>query len=134
MVICGLSFIAAGALNNQLKFAFGRMWPETWVNNNPSLIQNGAYGFSPFHGGPGFASFPSGHTAAICSVMAVLWLCYARWRALFALLVGVVAIGLLGADYHFVSDILAGGFVGWATGWIAVEMARRWSFTGPVQK
>ena len=134
MVLCGLSFIATGALNYQLKFAFGRMWPETYVNNNPSLIQIGAYGFSPFHGGSGFASFPSGHAAAIFSVMTVLWLSYPRWRALFALLEGVVAVGLLGGDYHFVSDILAGGFVGWTTGWIAVDMARRWSFTGPVQK
>jgi len=134
MLLCGLSFIAAGAVNNQLKFAFGRMWPETWINDNPSLIQNGAYGFKPFHGGPGFASFPSGHATAICSVMAVLWFCYPRWRLVYAASVAAVVIGLLGADYHFVSDILAGGFVGGSTGWIAVEMSRRWTSIAARQK
>jgi membrane-associated phospholipid phosphatase len=26
----------------------------------------------------------------------------------------------VGANYHFLSDIIAGGFIGWTTGWIAV--------------
>ena len=29
-----------------MKYAFGRLWPETWVDNNPSWIHDGAYGFS----------------------------------------------------------------------------------------
>jgi len=61
---CSMSFIAANFITNQLKYALGRTWPDTWIQNNPSLIQNGVFGFNPFHGGPGFASFPSGHVAA----------------------------------------------------------------------
>jgi membrane-associated phospholipid phosphatase len=121
-LLCGLSFIATAAVNSQLKFAFGRTWPETWINNNPSLIHDGAFGFNPFHGGPGFASFPSGHTAAICSVMSVLWLCYPRGRAIWAICVAVVVIGLLGADFHFLSDILAGGFLGASAGRVVVRI------------
>jgi len=68
VLLCGLSLAGAVAIKDQLKFAFGRTWPETWVQNNPSLIGNGVYGFNPFHGGPGFASFPSGHTTAICAI------------------------------------------------------------------
>ena len=34
----------------------------------------------------------------------------------------VVGIGLIGADYHFLSDIIAGGFLGWLTGWTAVQL------------
>lgn len=124
LLLCALSYVTSAAVNNQLKFAFGRMWPETWVNNNPSLIHDGAYGFAPFHGGPGFASFPSGHATAICSVMAALWLCLPRWRAVYAVCVAAVVIGLLGADYHFVSDILAGAFVGWSAGWTTVTIWR----------
>ena len=52
---------------------FGRTWPETWTHNNPSLIHDGAYGFNWFHGGPGYELFPSGHMAAICAVISVLW-------------------------------------------------------------
>jgi membrane-associated phospholipid phosphatase len=122
MLSCSLSFIAAEAVNSQLKIGFGRTWPETWIDRNPSLIQNGAYGFNPFHGGPGFMSFPSGHTAAICSVMSVLWFCYPRLRALWAAGVAAVVVGLLGADFHFLSDILAGAFVGATAGWIVYSL------------
>jgi hypothetical protein len=51
---CSISFIATNFVTNQLKYAFGRTWPDTWIENNPSLIQNGVFGFNPFHGGPGF--------------------------------------------------------------------------------
>ena len=59
---------------NLLKFVFGRLWPDTWVANNPSFIHDGAYGFYFFHGGRGYASFPSGHTAVTCAVISVLWI------------------------------------------------------------
>src|SRR5438874_2527893 len=46
---------------------FGRYWPETWSNNNPSLIGDGTYGFHPFERGDDLGSFPSGHAARILS-------------------------------------------------------------------
>src|SRR5262249_886438 len=73
---CSMSFIATNFISNQLKDLFGRTWPDSWIENNPSLIQNGVFGFNPFHGGLGFASFPSAHAAGVCSVMAVLWWSY----------------------------------------------------------
>jgi hypothetical protein len=39
-----------------------------------------------------------------------------------------VVIGLLGSDFHFLGDIVAGGFVGASTGWLAVLM---WEAGGP---
>jgi hypothetical protein len=56
----------------------------------------------------------------IFGVASVLWICYPRLRPLYGAVVGAVAIGLIGADYHFLSDIIAGGFVGTTTGWFAV--------------
>jgi membrane-associated phospholipid phosphatase len=122
ILMSGLSLVAAAAIKNELKYVFGRTWPETWIQNNPSLIRDGVYGFYPFHGGRGWESFPSGHTVAVCAVMSVLWICYPRFRPLYALVVVVVAIGLVGADFHFLSDIIAGGFIGISTGWIAVAL------------
>ena len=107
---------------DELKYAFGRTWPETWTRNNPSLIRDNVFGFFPFHGGPGYASFPSGHTATICAVMTVFWICYPRWRPLYALAMAGVAIGLVGADFHFLSDVIAGGFLGLSVGWITVAL------------
>ena len=79
-------------------------------------IDTGAYGFFPFHGGRGWASFPSGHTAVIGAPAAVLWRASTRLRHVATLAVALVAIGLFGADYHFIGDIIAGGMVGVACG------------------
>jgi len=120
---CSISFISTSLINSQLKYAFGRTWPNTWIENNASLIQNGVFGFNPFHGGPGFASFPSGHAAAICSVMTVLWWSYPSWRLIYVACVAVVTVGLIGANYHFLSDILSGMFVGISVGYITTKMS-----------
>jgi membrane-associated phospholipid phosphatase len=119
-LLCSVSLIVAETFKSELKYVFGRTWPETWINGNPSLIHDGVYGFNFFHGGAGFASFPSGHTTAACAVASVLWICYPRLRVLYGAVVGAIAIGLIGADYHFLSDIIAGGFIGTTTGWFAV--------------
>ena len=121
-LLWSISLLVTVVINRQLKFAFGRSWPETWVNNNPSFIRDGVYGFNPFHGGQGFASFPSGHMAATCVAITILWIAYPRLRAVYALLVAVVAIGLVGADYHFLSDVIAGGFVGVSIGCLAAAL------------
>jgi membrane-associated phospholipid phosphatase len=110
------------ALKNFFKLSFGRAWPETWINDNPSFIRDGVYGFNPFHGGKGFAAFPSGHMATICFAMTVLWICYPRLRAAYALLIASVAVGLMGANYHFLSDIFAGSFLGVSIGCLAVAL------------
>jgi membrane-associated phospholipid phosphatase len=120
---CSISFIATNLITSQLKYALGRTWPDTWIENNPSLIQNGVFGFNPFHGGPGFASFPSGHLAGVCAVMTVLWCSYARLRPIYIACVVAVAVGLLGANYHFLSDILSAIFVGLSVGYIATKMS-----------
>ena len=115
-----ISIFVTAVLKNQFKFVFGRTWPETWTNNNPSLIRDGVHNFNPFHGGSGFESFPSGHMAAMCVTATILWLCYPRFKVAYALCTAVVAIGLIGANYHFLSDIIAGGFLGASVGFIAV--------------
>ena len=119
---CSISFVTANFINNQLKYAFGRTWPETWIQNNSSLIQNGVFGFNPFHGGPGFASFPSGHVAAVCAMITVLWWAYPNLRPIYLVCVAAVAVGLIGANYHFLSDIFGGIFVGVSVGYITTKI------------
>lgn len=122
---CSLSLVAAATVKDQLKYVFGRTWPETWINNNPSFIGNGTFEFAPFHGAIAYASFPSGHITAMCAVMAVLWLRWPRFRWLYGFLVALVVVGFLGADYHWLSDIIAGGFLGTAAGVTAARIGRR---------
>lgn len=116
VLVAGLAAFVAWALKEQLKYAFGRTWPETWTNNNPSWVKDGVFGFTPFHGGTGWSSFPSGHTTTIAAAMMVLACAWPRLRLLWALPVVLVAVGLIGADFHFLSDVVAGAYLGAACG------------------
>ncbi len=124
VLACCLSSLLALALKDQLKLFCGRTWPETWTNGNPSWIANGVFAWQPFHGGEGWRSFPSGHTTLMAAPMSVLWRVLARMRWLSALPVVLVAAGLLGADYHWLSDIVAGGLLGTLTGFATVGLLK----------
>lgn len=99
-------------LRGILKIIFGRYWPATWVDNNLSLLHDNAYGFNWFHGGEAYASFPSGHAAGVFAAMTIFWLVYPALRWLIAIPMLLIIIGLIGMNYHFVSDIIAGAFLG----------------------
>jgi membrane-associated phospholipid phosphatase len=125
-----VSLLLAVQLKDTLKFAFGRYWPETWTHNNPSLIGDGAYGFHPFakyEPGEGgwYGSFPSGHTVRAVAIAAVYWVAYPRWRWACVAAPAAVVVGLIGMDYHFVGDTVAGTFVGGLVGVYAAHFSRR---------
>jgi len=121
--IASLSFCVAFTIKDALKVSFGRTWPETWIHNNPSLISNGVYGFFPFHGGEGWASFPSGHMTVVFSIVGVLWAAWPKMRVLLAVFPVATAVGLLGADFHFVGDIIAGSALGLGVAAATVRIA-----------
>jgi membrane-associated phospholipid phosphatase len=113
LALC-LSVFVAIVIDGIVKVVFGRTWPGSWQGDNPSWIRDGVFGFSPFHGGPGWGSFPSGHTARITPPPTILWLVWPELRAVWATLVAIVVAGLIGANYHshFVSDIIGGLYLG----------------------
>lgn len=118
------NLVATAGIKTVLKWAFGRTWPETWVRNNPSLIADGVYGFHPFHFGRAYQSFPSGHAAATFAVISILWLSRPRWRWLYAAVGGIVCMALVGLNYHFVGDVIAGAMLGSVTGVCATWLFR----------
>jgi len=128
LMLCGTSLAVAVAIKDLLKYAFGRTWPETWSPFYPSFLGNGTYGFFPFHGGGAYESFPSGHATMACTVMTVLWICYRRFRPLYALCMVAASVGLVGANFHFLGDVIAGSFLGISAGSLGVavwEMGER---------
>lgn len=124
-----IAILVAIALKEQLKFVFGRTWPETWTNNNPSYIKDGVYGFFPMKGwgtaGRSYHSFPSGHMTAISVAAMSVALQWPRLRWLMTVPVGVVAVGMIGANYHWVSDLVAGAFLGAGVAVAAHRLGRR---------
>ena len=115
LVLC-LSILVALGINREMKWVFGRTWPESWLGDNPSWIRDGVFGFFPFHGGAGWGSFPSGHTTTVTTLATLLCLVWPELRILWVATVGVVVAGLIGANYHFLSDVIGGIYLGVAIG------------------
>ena len=111
----GITILVAIALKEQLKFLFGRTWPETWTGNNLSYIKDGVFGFFPLKGwggGRGYHAFPSGHMTTISAAAVAVSLNWPRWKWAAIVPVAAVAVGMIGANYHWVSDLIAGTFLG----------------------
>lgn len=92
-----------------LKPVFGRSVPF-------DLLQHGDYAFHWFARSDASGSFPSGHAVQIASVASVFWAAFPRCRVLCALAVAAVALALILAERHFVSDIVAGTLIGVVAG------------------
>jgi membrane-associated phospholipid phosphatase len=123
------SLIIADQFRESLGDLCGRYWPETWHNNNPSLIGTGAYGFHPYEAGDDTGSFPSGHSARIIGFFSVLWIAMPRGRWLYAIIALPMLFALIAMNYHFVSDVIAGSVLGAIVGTWATKLALT-GFTG----
>jgi membrane-associated phospholipid phosphatase len=119
-LLVSTSVIFAATTKDQLKFFFGRTAPESW--DEPSFIHDGVYGFHFMHGGNGYDSFPSGHMALACAAITVLWIWYPQLRWLYVIMGLIVGVTLVAPNVHFVSDVIAGAFVGISAGWMATAI------------
>jgi membrane-associated phospholipid phosphatase len=119
-----ISTLATIVIKDQLKFAFGRTWPDAWGPGIVSLVRDNAYGFHFFHSGKSFESFPSGHAAVAAAVLSIAWILFPNLRVVWAIGVIGVDIGLLALNLHFLGDVLAGSFVGISAGLFTVALWR----------
>ena len=88
------------------KFVFGRVNTRVWLEQ-PDL-----YGFHWFQRRQGCEGFPSGHMVVIVTLLAVLWRLYPKQRPWCLLLGLLLGAALVATDYHFLSDVLAGAYLG----------------------
>jgi membrane-associated phospholipid phosphatase len=131
VAMCAISTLASLVIRDQLKVAFGRTWPDSWGPGILSLLRDGVYGFHFFQSGRSFESFPSGHAAVAAAVLSVVWILFPKNRLICA--GGIVAadIALVALNLHFLSDVVAGSFLGISTGlftvalWVASELGRQ---------
>lgn len=124
LFVACISLIVADQCRLSLGDLCGRYWPETWRDNNPSLIGNGTYGFHAFQNmrelddflfgqdGDDAGSFPSGHAARIVGFLGVFWAAFPRGRWVCVLLGAPMALSLVAMNYHFVGDVTAGAVLG----------------------
>ena len=117
-IIGAVSILTADATKILLKYLFGRNPPDALF-----AAPHHAMGFRWFY--TGASSFPSGHTAAVCAAATVLWLCYPQFRPIYLLGMLMIAAALISANFHFVSDVLAGAFLGITAGWLMMGLFGR---------
>jgi membrane-associated phospholipid phosphatase len=120
LFIACVSLIVADQFRESIGDLCGRYWPETWHNDNLSLISTGAYGFDPFQVGDDVGSFPSGHSARILGFASVFWIALPRTRWVCVVIAIPMLGALVGMNYHFVGDVVAGSSLGAIVGaWAA---------------
>jgi membrane-associated phospholipid phosphatase len=126
VAVCAAAYVVAALAKHLGKIAFGRTWVESWQPYQPSFLRTGVYGFFPFHVGRGYGAFPSGH---MCVTMALVVVAMVLWPRLWGLwAAGAVAMALLlvALNVHFVSDVVAGAWLGTACATLVLHAVRRW--------
>jgi membrane-associated phospholipid phosphatase len=76
------------------------------------FFEKGLYGFDFFHVTYEYNSFPSGHVATIFSLAAAMSLFWPKYRVYFFVVAFAVALSRIVLTSHFVSDVIAGAFIG----------------------
>ncbi len=93
-------------LKSVLKYLFGRINTRYWLRH-PQFRE-----FHWFHGIGNYAGFPSGHMAVFTALALALWKYYPAHRSIYLGFLGTLALALIVTNYHFISDIIAGAYLG----------------------
>ena len=114
-VLACLTSICAYAINDStLKFFFGVP--------SPAAVLHGAQHAFHLLSGSSNSSFPSGHMVIAGAFAGVFMRLYRSSILLFSVLLLVSAVLLIAGDWHFISDVIAGTFVGISAGLLAGEV------------
>jgi len=93
----------------------------------PKLLdQYGFYGLQWLTFRSDFYSFPSGHAATAVSWATALVLLWPRGRWLWLVLAALLVASRVVVNAHFLSDVMAGSLIGWATTWWLRHAVVRW--------
>ncbi len=110
-----LTSICAYAINdNMLKIFFG-------VPNPAAVLHGSRHAFDLLTGSSN-SSFPSGHMVLAGAFAAVFMRLYRTSILPLSALLLIAAVLLITGDWHFVSDVIAGTFVGVSAGLLAGEL------------
>lgn len=117
LLLAGISIMFVFLLKGDLKLVFGREWPMPLEGGHPSHIRQHAVGFHFFgrlgaRDAESVSSFPSGHAAIAFAVFLSIGLIFRKALPWCLLLASAEALIMVVLNYHFLSDVLAGGLLG----------------------
>lgn len=103
------SVVFAFFTKNTLQYLFGRYVPR-YKNGHTLLFERNhhLYGFHWLQGG----SFPSGHMAVLSAAVIAITVFYPKFKWVAIALMLLMAVLLILLNYHFLSDVLAGAYLG----------------------
>jgi len=102
-----------------LKLFFGRVNTRVW------LIDPELCGFHWFQGGDDCNGFPSGHMVVFAALAYACWVFYPRYRFMYVSFLVLLGSALIVTDYHFLSDVIAGTYLGWVAGILTNQLLSR---------
>jgi membrane-associated phospholipid phosphatase len=114
---CGTVVPLAFLAKVLLQYVFGRPDPHIWLHYHLPPR------FSWFRANAGYGCFPSGHMTVFTSLMTTLLHYYPRYRRVIQVLLFLLALALVGTNYHFLSDVIAGACLGAGVAFIVNEKA-----------
>lgn len=89
------------------KIIFGRTGPRDWLLHHQNLKFHWLQIWS--------SSFPSGHMVVFVAFGVAVLVYYPKYRKLVVSLLVLLALTLILTDYHFLSDVIAGAYIGYMT-------------------
>lgn len=116
LLVCTITLVLSIGAEFILKQIFGR------GDVYPMYTRDGLYGFDFLHMHDGWWSFPSGTAMAIFSIVGVLQVWQSRWRRGAIALALVLCTVTLVLNYHWLSDMIAGVFVGLTVGYASASL------------
>jgi len=108
----------SGLTTDLIKPLVGRLRPKL-------LFEANLYGFDPFRIGYEYNSLPSGHATTVFALAAALMLFSPRWRLPLVGFAAVVGLSRIVVGAHYLSDVMAGAYVGIMTVFLLVLLCRR---------
>jgi membrane-associated phospholipid phosphatase len=115
-ILCSWATMWAVASEIILKRIFGRGWAD------PTFVREHLYGFHFLHGETHWDAFPSGTATVSFAILAALWILSPRWRVAGTATVVLLSVAVVIGNYHWLSDVIAGAFLGVTIGWGTVAL------------
>jgi membrane-associated phospholipid phosphatase len=109
MGLLSSSVSVAFFIKTSLQFLFGRYAPRYYDSHVLMFVTDpDRYGFHWLHGG----GFPSGHMCVFSAALVSVSLYYPIYRWVSVVLLAILGTALIAANYHFLSDVIAGAYLG----------------------
>lgn len=115
----GLALIISVCL---IKYALKPLFSRAIPTNFLATGQDGFFGYDK---NQSHDSFPSGHSGQAAAMFTVLLAYYPAYRWIYAAGFVLLATVLMLGEWHFLSDIIAGAFIGWTLGLVVMAIWSR---------